>query len=183
MAGFDGVDMNDISSMNQVLKRTPNGEALGKLSERLGLITGGVLQSSVARKAFVHNISALDEAALSDAQSYWGAEQGRVISIIGLLQAEEKVLAMQAKEARSRIKNSIRAEARAQQAKFTETEVKDRAEEHVEILDIEERSQIVEVMLAVALASKEATTGYLTVISREISFRCARMAAGIYAGT
>jgi hypothetical protein len=175
--------MNDISSMQQILKRTPNGEALGRLSERLGLITGGVLQGSVARKAFVVNISTLGEGQLSDALSYWGAEQGRVISIIGLLQAEEKVLAMQAKAARARVKNTIRAEAREAETKFTETEIKDKAEEHTEILDIEERSQVVDMMLAVALASKEATTGYLTVISREISFRCARMAAGIYHGT
>ena len=183
MAGFEGVDMNDISSLQQVLKRTPNGEALGRLSERLGLITGGVLQGSVARKPFVANISSLGENQLSDALSYWGAEQGRVISIIGLLQAEEKVLAMKAKEARSRIKNVIRAEARENETKFTETEVKDKAEEHAEILGLEERSQVVEMMLAVSLASKEATTGYLTVISREISFRCARMATGTYAGS
>lgn len=183
MADFDGVDLNDISSMQQVLARTPNKDALGRLAERLGLITGGVLQGSVVRKPFVPNISALGEGQLSDALSYWGAEQGRVISIIGLLQAEEKVLAMKGKAARARVKNTIRAEARVAETKLTETEIKDKAEEHAEILDIEERSQIVEVMLAVALASKEATTGYLTVISREISFRCARMAAGIYSGS
>jgi len=39
---------------------------------------------------------------------------------------------------------------------------------------------VVSVLLATAGAAKEATTMYLSTLSREISFRCAQMEARIY---
>jgi len=176
----DAVDLSDVKSLSQVLSRTPNGEAVATLAERLGLLTKGSVKASSARRGFVADIARLSPAQLSNEQSFWAGEFGRIVELIGLLQGQEKQLALRGKAARSSARSRIRRDAEAEGAKITATSVNDDAEDDPAVRDVEEQSTVVTVLLSSALAAKEATAMYLSVISREISFRCSQMDARIY---
>jgi len=176
----DAVDLNDVKNLGQVLSRTPNGEAVAELAERLGLLTSGATKASSARRGFISEIAKLSPAQLSNEQSFWAAEFGRIVELIGLLQGQEKYLALKAKAARSTARSRIRRDAEAKELKVTATSVNDEAEDDPDVRDTDEQSTIVTILLASALAAKEATTMYLQVISREISFRCSQIDAKIY---
>ena len=176
----DGADLRDVTTLPKLLARTPSGEAVAQLAERLGLLTENSLCASSARRPFVNDISTLVPARLSAEQSHWAGEFGRIVELIGLLQSQEKFLALRIKGAKASARSRVRRDAETTERKVTAGQVTDEADEDPNVREVEEQSMLVAEMLAVAMASKEATTLYLSVISREISFRCAQMDAKIY---
>jgi hypothetical protein len=179
---MDDLNLSDLRSAHQVLQRTPLGESVAELAERIGLITENVHRGSVARRQFQSNVSRLSPPQLSDEQSYWASEYGRVVELIGILQGQEKYLSLRSKAARAQARARLRrtAESDAAVSKLTSAQVADAAEEDPVVCDLDERSAIVAVLLASALAAKDATTVYLQTLSREITFRCAQMDARLH---
>jgi hypothetical protein len=169
-----------VRNLSQVLARTPNGEAVAALGERLGLLTTGITKGTKQRREFVGDISQLAPARLSAEQSYWAGEFGRVVELVGLLQGQEKYLALKSKAAKSTARSRIRRDAESLGNKMTATALSDEAEDDPAVRDVEEQMALISVLLSSAMAAKEATTMYLSSISREISFRCAQIEARIY---
>lgn len=173
----DDINLSDLRSAHQALQRTPLGESVAELAERIGLMTEGVHRSSATRRKFHTNISRLSPPQLSDEQSYWASEYGRIVELIGVLQGQEKYLALKSKSARAQARARLRRSGGGDesQVKATSSQINDAAEEDPVVIDLDERSALVSLLLASALAAKEATTMYLQSLSREITFRCAQM--------
>lgn len=172
--------LGDLSTLSQVLTRTPSGAGLVSLAEHLGLITEGTVGTTRVRRAFKANISRLSENELSDEQGWWAAEMGRLVEMVGVLQGQEKMLGLESKSARAKARARVRAKAKEEGTKPTATQINDDAEEDPIVIGTDEKAQLVILLLASAQAAKEATGIYLASLSREISFRCSRMQAGIY---
>jgi len=173
---MEDINLTDLRSVHQVLERTPLGEDIAELAERIGLVTEGVHRSSVVRRKFHTNISKLSPPQLSDEQSYWASEYGRIVELIGILQGQEKYLNLKAKAARAAARARLRRNSEeAQGGKVTSSQIADAAEEDPVVRELDERSSIVGILLASASAAKDATTIYLQTLSREITFRCAQM--------
>lgn len=172
--------LSAVRSLGQVLERTPNGADVLALAERLGLVTAGAHAGGLSRRAFKAQVSQLSPPQLSDEQSYWTSEFGRIVELIGVLQGQEKFLALKAKSARAKARSRVRARAAAAGDKLTAAQVNDQAEEDPAVADVDDQAVIVQLVLASALAAKEATAMYLQALSREITFRCSQMEARIY---
>lgn len=176
----DTTDLHDVTSLQQLLARTPCGESVAQLADRLGLLTADSLKGASTRRPFKSDISTLNPARLSDEQSYWAGEFGRIVELIGLLQGQEKYLTLRAKSARATARSRIRRDAEAAERKVAAGQVTDEAEDDPIVRDVDEQAVNLAVVLASVLAAKEATALYLSTLSREISFRCAQMDAKIY---
>lgn len=172
---MDNLNLSDLRSVHQVLGRTPLGSSIAELAERIGLMTEGIHRGSVARRKFVENVSKLSPSQLSDEQSYWASEYGRVVELIGVLQGQEKILSLQSKAARASARARLRRNGEEAGGKMTSSQITDAAEEDPAVRDLDERAGIVAILLASAAAAKEATTMYLQTLSREVTFRCAQM--------
>lgn len=172
---MDDLNLSDLRSVHQVLGRTPMGAVIGELAERIGLMTAEIHKVSVTRRKFKENISKLSPPQLSDEQSYWASEYGRIVELIGVLQGQEKLLSLQSKSVRASARARVRRNGEQEGSKMTSTQISDAAEEDPAVKDIDERSSVVAILLASASAAKEATTMYLQTLSREITFRCAQM--------
>jgi len=171
------LNLGDVQNLSQVLERTPCGVDMERLAKSLGLVGTG---NTGARRGFVTDVSTMSPPKLSSEQSYWASEFGRVVEMIGLLQGQEKLLGLQAKAVRARERSRIRREQEQAGEKSTAGAISDMAEEAAGVIELEERIALLSVVMSSAMASKEAITVYLTALSREISFRSAQMAAGIY---
>jgi len=173
---MDDLNLSDLRSVHQVLERTPLGEGIAELAERIGLVTEQIHRSSVVRKKFQANVSKLSAPQLSDEQSYWASEYGRIVELLGILQGQEKYLGLKSKAARAAARARLRRNAEEEPAaKTTSAQINDAAEEDPVVRELDERAAIVSILLASATAAKEATTIYLQTLSREITFRCAQM--------
>ena len=173
---MDDLNLADLRSVHQVLERTPLGEGIAELAERIGLVTEQIHRSSVVRKKFQTNVSKLSAPQLSDEQSYWASEYGRIVELLGILQGQEKYLGLKSKAARAAARARLRRNAEEEPAaKTTSAQINDAAEEDPVVRELDERAAIVNILLASATAAKEATTMYLQTLSREITFRCAQM--------
>lgn len=173
---MDDLNLSDLRSVHQVLERTPLGEGIAELAERIGLVTEQIHRSSVVRKKFQANVSKLSAPQLSDEQSYWASEYGRIVELLGILQGQEKYLGLKSKAARAAARARLRRNAEEEPAaKTTSAQINDAAEEDPVVRELDERAAIVNILLASAAAAKEATTIYLQTLSREITFRCAQM--------
>lgn len=173
---MDDLNLSDLRSVHQVLERTPLGEGIAELAERIGLVTEQIHRSSVVRKKFQANVSKLSAPQLSDEQSYWASEYGRIVELLGILQGQEKYLGLKSKAARAAARARLRRNAEEEPAaKTTSAQINDAAEEDPVVRELDERAAIVGILLASATAAKEATTMYLQTLSREITFRCAQM--------
>lgn len=173
---MDELNLADLRSTHQVLERTPLGESIMELAERIGLVTEGVHRVGTTRRKFQANVSRLSAPQLSDEQSHWVSEYGRIAELIGVLQGQEKYLGLKSKTARAQARARIRRDAEAlENSKITAGQVSDSAEDDPVVRDTDERAALVGVLLASAMAAKDATTMYLQALSREITFRCAQM--------
>jgi hypothetical protein len=181
----DDLHLGDLKSARQVLERTPMGAPVADLAERLGLMTEGVHKAPVARRPFHQQISRLGSPQLSDEQSYWSSEFGRIVELIGVLQGQEKLIALRSKAARAQARARVRrqweeGDETAKRSRITEGEVADAAEDDPVVQDLDEQTAVVAVLLSSALAAKEGTQMYLQAVSREITFRCAQMDARLH---
>jgi hypothetical protein len=172
---MDDLNFSDLRSARQALERTPLGESVADLAERIGLMTEGVHKTPNVRKKFNTNISKLSPPQLSDEQSYWASEFGRIVELIGVLQGQEKYIALRSKSVRAQARARIRRNAEESETKLTSSQIADSAEDDLVVQDLDERAAVVAILLASSLAAKEATTVYLQSLSREITFRCSQM--------
>lgn len=163
----------------EVLERTPSGTDLARVAARLGLINADSLRMQTQRRAFVAEIAALSPAQLSDEQSYWASEFGRITELAGILRGQNELLAVEAKAARARARARVRRAADSG-ARLSVAQVDDEAASDPTVRDVEERRALVSQLLAAADAAREATGIYLQAISREITFRTAQMNARVY---
>lgn len=178
---MDDLNLSDLRSVHQVLERTPLGEGIAELAERIGLVTEQIHRSSVVRKKFQVNVSKLSAPQLSDEQSYWASEYGRIVELLGILQGQEKYLSLKSKSARAAARARLRRNVEEEpSAKTTSAQINDAAEEDPVVRELDERTAIVSILLSSATAAKEATTMYLQTLSREITFRCAQMDARLH---
>ncbi|MCP4792027.1 MAG: hypothetical protein GY882_01625 [Actinomycetia bacterium] len=172
------LNLDDLSNTEQVLERTPSGAEVQRLAVRLGLIDGTA--TKVARRPFRHNLSQLAPAALSDEQGWWSSEFGRIMELHGLLVGQQKLLSLEAKKARASVRSRLRKRAAEDEARITQGELNDLAEDDPSVREVDERGAMVELLLAATSTSKEVIERYLNTLSREIAFRQAQMDARIY---
>lgn len=181
----DDLHLSDLKSVRQVLERTPAGAQVADLAERLGLMTEHVHKIPAVRRAFQVTISRLGAPQLSDEQSYWSSEFGRIVELIGVLQGQEKLITLRAKSARAQARARVRrtweeTDEQQRRARLTDAEVADAAEEDPVVQDLDLQAGTIAVLLSSALAAKESTQMYLQSLSREISFRCSQMDARLH---
>ena len=174
----DPLNLTDVKNLAQVLDRTPAGAEVYRLATRLGLLSKP--SSTEERKPFTAGISKLSPPQLSDEHGYWAGEFGRIVELIGLLQGQEKYMALRAKEVRARERSRLRRDSEANGIKKPAGQINDESDEAAAVRDVEEEGIVIAVLLSSAAAAKEAVSMYLTAISREISFRCSQMDARIY---
>lgn len=204
------IDYRDVRNARELISRTPNGTQVLEVAVALGLVNSAMVNTPAERKSLKPNVSALSPAALSNEQSYWASEFGRIVELSGVLVGQEQYLSLQAKSARARararlLREAVEASNTAAQAEadqldaaiaadpdafkktkvvkaksITATQIADIAESDAAVLDADETLSLVKLMLEVAKASEKATAMYLQVLSREISFRTAQMEARIY---
>lgn len=183
--------------LNDYLRTTPSGRDMWTLARSMGILTRD-LDGSAA--AFVANIAELGPNQLSDLQSKWTSEYGRLAGIAGLLVTQEKHLTLELGRARAEARRRARATARsdAENAHAAEVEaakesgakvaplkykdptiaeLNDLAAEDPAVTDIETQVVSVQMMLAMTLATKDAVEKYLSGVSREITWRSAQMQA------
>jgi hypothetical protein len=128
----DTVDLSDVRNANEFLAKTPNGSEVAGLAVRLGLLNSEALRTQSERKPFVSNVSKLSAAQLSDTQSYWAGEFGRIVELIGVLSGQEQYLVLGARTARAQARARIAraaADAEAAAVKAAEAEAQAADEE------------------------------------------------------
>jgi hypothetical protein len=190
----DNLNLSEVQSLADVLKRTPSGAEIYRLARSLGLLAP---QPAVTAHPYHRDVAGLTPEQLSNEQGYWAGEYGRTCELLGLLNGQERYLSIRAKEVRARERSRLRrdedqaikdaaATAGVEQAtgkkapKKTATQLNDEVEESIPVRDIEDQGILIAVLQSSTTASKEAISMYLTTISREISFRVAQMDARIY---
>jgi hypothetical protein len=176
---MDALHLSEINNLDHAMARTPSGVEVLGLAKRLGLITP---YEHGARRAFKADFTQISTTALSNEQGYWTAEYGRIIEMLGLLTGQEKDISRRLKSATTRERARLRREAETAvpPVKKLAGQVNDEASESAGVTSIEEEGQMLDLLIPSVAASKEAIAGYLTAISREISYRAAQMNAGIY---
>ena len=178
----DTLAVDGMTTPEQVLSRTPNGSEMLRIGRALGLVSTTINQK-IERQAFIRNISDLGPKELSDQQSLWASEYGRLCELHGLLIGQRDHLNLQMRSAKARARSRARsrlADDSSSRKPPTATELNDLAEEDSTVQKITEQLGVVELLAASTSAAKEATDRYLQALSREISFRCTQIEARIY---
>lgn len=175
----EDMNLSAVRDLDGALSRTKNGQAAVKLASKVGLWTDELHSSSARRAAFPRRLSDLAPSELSDLYSSWTSEFGRVLEVCGALEGQAALLKVQMRSAEASARANVRRSA-TEGRSMTQQHVADLAAEAPELRDIAEQMAVVAVLNAHALAAKEATSQYLSTLSREISFRDAQMKARIY---
>lgn len=168
-------------NIGSALTKLNNGEVLIELAKKSGLWTSEVHNQVWERPRFKQNLGDLVPAALSNEFALWTSEFGRLCELLGHLTAHRDTLKISAKTARATARSRIRKDATAlpQDADTapkpvkpkTASEINDLAEEDPGVLDSDKALNIIEMLISIVAASKEATQMYLSTISRELAFR------------
>lgn len=184
--GVEDIDLQGVRSFGQAMERLTQGPAALELARRMGVWTSEAHRSVPERRAFKARLSALGPSELSDEHGYWAADFGRLVEMAGALNAQLHLLRLESRRARASARARIRRE-RSQRVEGqpapkapTIAELNDLAEEDLSVEDVDTRTTLVEMLLAHVNASREATTQYLSSLSREISFRDSQMKAKLY---
>ena len=178
----DTLAVDGMTTPEQVLGSTPTGSEMLRIGRDLGLVSTSINQK-IERKAFTRNISGLGPREISDQQSLWASEYGRLCELHGLLVGQRDYLNLQLRSAKAKARSRARAkhaEENDSRKPPTATELNDLAEEDATVQTITEQIGVVELLAASTNAAKEATDRYLQALSREISFRCTQMEARIH---
>jgi hypothetical protein len=183
---INDLDISKVRSLSQVLARTPNGLSAIELARRLGLWTYVSHQNDNVRQPFIANLETATDEEITAQAGYWTSEFGRILELQGVFLGQREQLRIQLKvalaESRSRARKAHSQEStKSPRPKpLTATELNDMAEEDAEVISLQEKLGLMELLLAQTGAAKEATTQYLATLSREISFRGDHMKARLY---
>ncbi|RJL21219.1 hypothetical protein [Bailinhaonella thermotolerans] len=150
----------------------------------LGLWTAQAHSRPAQRRPFAADMASLAGSALADEQAWWTSELGRVLELIGVLEARKVQCELTLKRAKASARAAIRrthqaaAQERAKEdgtpvkvAKLTVGELNDWADETQPVREAEESKAEVEAMLAMLAGVQRATEMYLSTLSREITRR------------
>ena len=98
----ESVSLDGVRSLTGLLERLPQGTAARQLAERLGLWSTAVHNTTAQRRVvFPTNFSGLSEHDLSDTYAYWLSEVFRSTELVGLLEGQKTVLALESKDRKS----------------------------------------------------------------------------------
>ncbi len=169
-------------NIGQLLAKTPNGTDAVALARRLGLWTTSAHDTPGERPVFPRHLATLSPPEISDEMAKWTAEFGRITELLGALTGQREQLKIRAKAVRAEVRSNIRKTYRASDdGKVpTATVIADEAEEHPSVVDVEEKLALVELLIAHTQAAKEATTQFITTLSREITLRDAQIRGKLY---
>lgn len=176
---IDQLDLGGVRSLSSAMARTPSGTDAVELARRLGIWTTEAHRAPTERRRFPAKLSDLGPHQLADESAWWTSEFGRIVEMLGAINGQREVLKVTGKRARAAARGRLR-RGLAEGEKITATALNDQAEEDPAVIDVEDRGALLEVLCASVTASKEATTQYLTSISREISHREAQMKNRMY---
>lgn len=188
---------NRHEDLDDYLRTTPSGRDMWTLAKALGIVTADL---SGSHERFRPDISALGAHQLSDEQSKWTSEYGRIAQVAGLLNSQEKHLVLELNRARADARRRARTTARqtAEAAHAVEmeeaqadgrkppvfkykdptiAELNDLAADDPAVVDIETRMTSVQMMLALVQATRDAVEKYLNAVSREITWRSEQLKA------
>lgn len=177
------LNLNSIGSLSGALDRLENGKSAYELARRLGLVTPNFTHLEDGRRPFLsgRRFSELTPDQLSDEHAYWRSEMGRLTELVGLLHGQKQLMKVEMKKVLATSRSRVRRELAEQEGerRIPRTEVNDLAAESPEVLETEEKFGYLEMLIAQAEASKEATLSYLEGISREITSRGDQLKARI----
>jgi hypothetical protein len=179
MASED-LNLTGIKTLDQTLARTRNGAAAVELAKRLGIWTTEAHANPRLRPRFPEALSELTPAQLSDLYGHWTGEFGRILELLGAVSAQESLLRIQLKGAQAAARARIRRAQPADAKPLAIAALNDQADEDPVVLDLVEQTALLAVLSAHASAARDATTQYLSTISREIAFRDAQLKARVY---
>lgn len=191
----DTLNLGELRTIRAALSRLPDGNAALDLATYLGLWTTDSHSAPVARKAFKARISDLTADQLSDEMGYWTSEVGRLTEVAGAIAGQRELLKMRVKSAHAaaRVRARRSLEDRASEAgaaetpegaparpartpaRLTQAQINDEAERDPALTDLDTQLGLIELLAAQSRAALEATTQYVTTLSREISWRTARL--------
>jgi hypothetical protein len=174
----DVLNLASIRSVRDSVARLPSGAELLQLATRLGLWTESAHSDPPARNRFPGKFSALGADELSDLYAAWISDAGRLAELCSVLSGHRDRLSLQVKAERARARSRMRAA--NPEVKYSAGALDDAVASDQAIRDLEEAFELVTMLLAAAEGAKEATTVYLTGISREITYRTEQMRSRMY---
>lgn len=174
--------MVNFRTLKQLVSGTPTGDDAVALARRLGLWTSSVHDRDHERRPFVSKFSDLTPNDVSDELAYWTAEFGRLAELRGFLLGQREVLKQLAKSTRASARATKRRAYLSSEAKKVPTvgALNDEVEEDDDVKEVDQLAVAVEVALAHVESSRDATTQYITSLSRQISFLDAQMKGRLY---
>lgn len=176
----EDLNISGVRSLTQVLERTPNGNDMVVLATKLGIWTAAAHNTVTERRPFPKNLSDMGPNELTNLLAEWTSEFGRITELVGLLNGQKEQLKIRGKSLRAAARSRLRRDHPKDEKPLASTALNDAAEEDTGVLENDERIALVELLLASATATKEATQQYIGSISREIAYRDAQMKARMY---
>jgi hypothetical protein len=172
--------LSSITALRTALERLPNGIEAVRLMTRLGLWSADAHRNPGERRQFPSKFSSLGPEELSDLSARIVSDAGRVLELCGLLLGIEAQLKMKGRAARAAARGRIRREWPEEAKAPTKTELDDLAEEDPAVVAVEEQMALLALLLAQAIALREAYQLYKEGVSREITYRGAQMQARVF---
>ena len=170
--------LGEIRTFDALLARLPEGPGGRTLAAAIGAWTA-TAHTTGADFAYPAAFSTLADDALSDLYARWVSQLGRITELVGLLEGQKVLANLTTRQSRaaSRVRHRRQLGDDGKPLKYTQGALTDLAEEDPVVLDAEQAALAVDVASASAKAYKEACTGVVTAITREISFRQAQYSA------
>lgn len=172
------IDLSTVTSLREAFRRLPEGPAILRLADRLGVTSE---EGTIAKVPFKTAVSNLSDGALSDYMQHITARAAAMTEIAGVLAALQSRLKMRAKSTRAKARGRALAAWKAENPDAkTAPKVADVAalvELDEAVLDIENQITLVDMFAGMVAGAKE---GHLMVkesLSREITLRSARLQA------
>lgn len=187
MVSVTSVDLSGVGSLTTLLQRLPQGRAAQELAKRLGLWSPQLHSSSAqhhASRAFPSRFTNLSDGELSDLNAYWNSEVFRATEVLGLVEGQRDMVAMEMKALEAKVRADLRRRA-VQEARVdgkpgkapTVSQLNDDMAGDARLATNQETLALLAVVLGSAKAYKEACLAACAAVSREISFRQAQMGA------
>lgn len=174
------LDLSDVKSFISIIEKTSTGLSSIDIAKKLGIWTPSLHAISDERPTFTKELSTLTPTQLSNTYGLWTAEFGRLMELIGVISGQEQLIKVQLKSALASARSRIRNAKPASDKTYTLSQLNDLAEEDETVLSYQQDLAIINMLLAYLSASKEATSQYISSISREIAWRDAQIKGKIY---
>jgi hypothetical protein len=175
MSTDTAANLDDLTSTRRALARIPGGAEAVRLMGRLGLWTSAAHDRPGERKPFPTRYSTLGPDELSDLSARVTSEAGRVAELVGILTGLDAQLRIRGKAARAAARSRVRRGWPEDVKAPTKTELDDLAEEDPAVMECDEHTALLAVIIASAKGAAEANQMYRESISREITLRTAQM--------